>query len=143
MRQTMFAFFHQVFCVPDPVAGLAGAGSFIVSQVLVQRFDKPDSFSQRNTECFVSFQTQLLKIFNALIPAAIARPVAMIATFAGCFEHVFMSVITVLNKPFNQFAGIQKGFDKLLLHWRSPLDCISILGLSANDLNRRECARRR
>jgi hypothetical protein len=67
----------------------------------------------------------------------------MIATLAGRFEHVLMSVVTVLNKPFNQLAGIQKGFDKLLLHWRSPLNCTSILGRTANELNRSEGIRRR
>jgi hypothetical protein len=45
VRQTMFAFFHQVFRVPDPVTGLAGTGGFIVSQVLMQRFDKSYSFT--------------------------------------------------------------------------------------------------
>lgn len=54
VRQTMLAFFHQVLCVPDPVAGLAGAGGFVVAQVLVQRFDEPDSFTQRNAQRFVS-----------------------------------------------------------------------------------------
>jgi hypothetical protein len=45
VRQTMFAFFHQVFRVPDPVAGLTGTGGFIMSQVSVQRFDKSYSFT--------------------------------------------------------------------------------------------------
>ena len=49
VRESMLTFFHQVFCVPDPVAGLAGAGGLIVPQMLVQRFDKPDAFTQRNT----------------------------------------------------------------------------------------------
>jgi len=67
----------------------------------------------------------------------------MIAAFAGRFEHIFMGVVAVLDKPFDQFAGIKKGFDQLLLRWRSPLNVIPILGLSANELNRRRGGRRK
>lgn len=46
MRETMLRFLRQVLRVPDPVAGFAGAGRFVVSQMLVQRFDQFDAFSQ-------------------------------------------------------------------------------------------------
>jgi hypothetical protein len=54
-----------------------------------------------------------------------------------------MGVIAVLDQPFDHFTGIKKGFDQLLLHWRSPLNFIPILGLSANDLNSRRGSRRK
>ena len=68
----MLAFLHQVLCVSDPVARLAGTSRLIVSQVFVQRFDEQDSFTQGNAKGLVSLQTKLLEIFHALVPTAIA-----------------------------------------------------------------------
>jgi hypothetical protein len=136
VRQVMLAFFEQVFCVPDPAAGLAGTGGLIVPQVAMQRFDEFYSFTQGNAEGFFGLQTKLLKIFHAVFPTAVARSVAMVTSFTGGFEHVLVGVIPVLNQFFDHLAGIQKRFYELLLHWRSPINCHSILGLSGSDLNR-------
>jgi hypothetical protein len=138
VRQVMFAFLEQVFCVPDPAAGLAGTRRFIVPQVAVQGFDELDSFTQGNAKSFFGFQTKLLEIFHAVIPTAVACSVAVITSFAGGFEHILVGVIPVLNQLFDLFAGIQKRFYELLLHWRSPLICHSIVGLSGGDLNREQ-----
>jgi len=135
MRQAMLTFLHQVFCISNPVAGLAGTSGLIVPQVSMQRFDKSNSFTQGNAKGFVSFQTKLLEIFHAVVPTAITRSVAMITSFARRFEHVFVSVVAILNEFFDHLAGIQKRFYELLLHWRSPLICTSILGRSGRDLN--------
>ena len=70
--QSMFAFFHQVLRVPDPVARFAGAGSFIMSQVFVQRFDQSYAFAQGNTQGFIGLQAQLLEVLHAMVPTAIA-----------------------------------------------------------------------
>ncbi|MCO4811275.1 MAG: hypothetical protein KC572_06710 [Gammaproteobacteria bacterium] len=136
MRQVMLAFFEQAFCVPDPVAGLAGTGGFVMPQMTMQRFNKSDSFTQGNAQGFFGFQTKLLKVFHAVIPTAIACSFAMITSFAGRLEHVLVSVIPTLNQFFDHFARIQKRFYELLLHWRSPFGCHFILGQSAGDLNR-------
>ena len=48
MRQVVFRFLRQVFRVPDPVARFAGAGCFIMPEVLVKRFDESNTLSQRN-----------------------------------------------------------------------------------------------
>jgi hypothetical protein len=138
VRQVMLAFFQQVLCVPDPDAGLAGAGGFVMPQMTMQRFNKSDSFTQGNAQGFFGLKTKLLKIFHAVIPTAIARSVAMMTSFAGRLEHVFVGVVPVLNQFFDHLARIQKRFYELLLHWRSPLGCHFILGQSAGDLNRWE-----
>jgi hypothetical protein len=135
VREVMLAFFQQVFRVPDPATGLAGTGGFIVAQVAVQRFDEFDPFTQGNAQGFFSLQTKLLEIFHAVIPTAIARSVAMITSFASRLEHVLVGVVPFLNEFFDHLARIQKRFYELLLHWRSPLNCHFILGLSAGDLN--------
>jgi hypothetical protein len=136
VRQLMLAFFQQVFCVPDPDAGLAGAGGFVMPQMTVQRFNKFDSFTQGNAQGFFGLLTKLLKVFHAVIPTAIARSVAVITSFAGRLEHVLMGVIPILDQFLDHLARIQKRFYELLLHWRSPLGCHFILGESAGDLNR-------
>ena len=46
VRQVMLEFFRQVFRIPDPAAGLAGAGRLVVPQLAVQRFDQLDTFAQ-------------------------------------------------------------------------------------------------
>ncbi len=45
VRKMMLAFFGQVFRISYPVTGLAGARGFVVTQVVVQRFDKFDAFT--------------------------------------------------------------------------------------------------
>jgi len=143
VRQMMLALLHQLFCVPDPAAGLACTGRFIVSQVIVQRFNEPDSFTQGNAKGLVSLQTKLLEVLHALIPTAIARSVAMITAFAGGLEHIVFGVVAALDELFDHLTGIQKRFYELLSHWRSPLNCTSILGRSGRDLNRTEGHRRK
>jgi hypothetical protein len=140
VRQVVLAFFQQMFCVPDPDAGLAGTRGFVMPQMTMQRFNKPDSFTQGNAKGFFGLQTKLLEVFHAVIPTAIACSVAMITSFAGRLEHVFVGVIPILNQFFDHFARIQKRFYELLLHWRSPLGCHFILGQSADDLNRLEAS---
>ena len=136
MRQVVLAFFQQVFSIPDPVAGLARTGGFVMPQMTMQRFNKSDSFTQGNAEGFFGLQSKLLKVFHAVFPTAIARSFAMITSFAGRLEHVFLGVVPILNQLFDHLAWIQKRFYELLLHWRSPLGCHLILGQTAGDLNR-------
>jgi hypothetical protein len=107
VRQVMLAFFQQMFCVPDPVAGLAGTGGFVMPQMTMQRFNKSDSFTQGNAEGFLGLQTKLLKVFHAVIPTAIACSCAMITSFAGRLEHVFVGVVPILNQLFDHLARIQ------------------------------------
>ena len=45
VRQVMLRFLRQVLCVPDPVAGFAGAGGFVVTQMLVRRFNELDALT--------------------------------------------------------------------------------------------------
>jgi hypothetical protein len=42
----MLGFFGQVFRTSYPVAGLARAGGFVMTQMLVQCFDEFDAFTQ-------------------------------------------------------------------------------------------------
>jgi len=121
MGQMMLAFLHEMLRISDPAAGLAGTRRFIMPQMTVQRLDEPDSFTQGNAEGLVGLKTELLEIFHAVFPTAIARSIAMITSFTGGFEQVLFRVVTFPDQFFDDFARIQQRFYELLLHWRSPL----------------------
>lgn len=72
MGQMMLAFLHEMLRISDPAARLAGTSRLIMPQVTVQRLDEADSFTQGNAEGFVGLQTELLEIFHAVFPTAIA-----------------------------------------------------------------------
>jgi hypothetical protein len=46
VRQVMLEFFRQVFRIPNPAAGLAGARGLVVPQFAVQGLDQLDAFAQ-------------------------------------------------------------------------------------------------
>jgi hypothetical protein len=46
VRELVFRLLSQVLRVTNPVAGLTGAGGFVVAQMLVQCLDKFDAFTQ-------------------------------------------------------------------------------------------------
>jgi ATP-dependent protease HslVU (ClpYQ) peptidase subunit len=52
----------------------------------------------------------------------------MVAALAGSLKHVVVLVVAFGDELFEHFARIQKRFYELLSHWRSPLNCSSILG---------------
>jgi hypothetical protein len=62
----------------------------------------------------------------------------MVTALAGSFKHVLVLVITCGDEFFEHFARIQKRFYELLSHWRSPLNCSPILGVSDGDLNQEQ-----
>ena len=46
MRELVFHLLGQVLSATNPVAGLTGAGGFVMAQMLVQRLDKIDALTQ-------------------------------------------------------------------------------------------------
>ncbi len=46
VRKVVFEFFRQVFRIPDPAAGLAGARRLVMPQLAVQRLDELHAFAQ-------------------------------------------------------------------------------------------------
>jgi hypothetical protein len=115
MWEVMFHLLGQMLGVANPVAGLAGAGRFVVAQMFVQRFDKLDAFTQRNTQYLVGHIVEVPEVLHARLPTA-TLTCAVITPFAGGFKHILVVVVVVVDQLLEQQAGIHKRFYELVSH---------------------------
>jgi hypothetical protein len=115
MREVMFHLLGQMLRISNPVAGFAGASRLIMAQVLVQSLDKLDAFTQRNTQTLVGHILEVPEVLHTCLPTATVTR-AVIAPFAGGFEHILVVVVVVVDQLLEQQAGIHERFYELLSH---------------------------
>jgi hypothetical protein len=116
MRKMMFAFFRQMFGMPDPAARLAGAGRLVVAQFSVQCFDKLDSFPQRSAQVFGCIVFKIPEVLQTVFPATVLARIAVVTAFASCFEKVLVFEITPFDHLPNQQLGKSERFYELSSH---------------------------
>ena len=102
MRKVVFAFLRQVFGVPDPDTGLAGAGCLIVAQFTVQCLDQLYPFTQRSAENRRWFFFEISEVLQAFGPFAFPVAVAVIAPFTSRLVEVVVLEVTLFNKFLHQ-----------------------------------------
>jgi len=111
----MFHLLVQMLGSAYPVAGLAGAGRFVVAQMLVQSLDKLDAFTQGNAQHFRRHVIEFPEVLHAGLPSTTFTR-AVIAPFAGGFKHVLVMVVVVFDELLEQQAGVHKRLYELLSH---------------------------
>ncbi len=102
MGKVQFAFLCQVFSCSDPVAGFAGTGRLIVSQLAVQGFDKFDAFTQRVAERFRRLVIYASEVLQAFGPLTHSLTVAVMAALAGRRVEALMREISLLDEFLDQ-----------------------------------------
>jgi hypothetical protein len=110
VRQVMLEFFRQVFRIPNPAAGLAGARGLVVPQFAVQGFDQLDAFAQRIGQLFVGLVAAMDEILQAFVPAAIAGTVTGMAALTGGLVETLVRVVSTFDELPDENSGIRKRF---------------------------------
>ena len=110
VRKMMLEFFHEVLGVPDPATGLAGAGRLVVVELAVQRLDEFDALSQGFSQCRVRFVVPVIEVPEALVPSAVAGPVADVTTLARRFIKAFVGIVAFIDELLDEKYGIRQGF---------------------------------
>lgn len=115
VRQVVFALFREMFCVSDPVAGFARAGSFVVVQLAVERLDELDALAERSGQRLDRHFFEFPEILETGFPTAIFAG-AVVTAFTRGFKQVVVLVIVFFDEVLNEYTGIGKRFYELLPH---------------------------
>lgn len=110
VRKMMLDFFRQMLCVPNPAAGFAGAGCFVVPQTPVKRLNQFDAFAQGIAEFFRRLVVAMHEVFQAMVPTAVATTVTMMTAFACSFVEIFVGVVAAFDELPDQQSGISERF---------------------------------